>query len=81
MRVWVQLPAVDPAKLVPAPPAAVQIFMQRINANYPPSFYKGIPIDASHFLRKHLFPSQFTPQLPPQLHFQGHPSLTDCLFS
>ena len=47
---------VDPAKLVPPPPSAVQIFMQRINANYPPTFYKGIPIDTSHLLRKYILP-------------------------
>ena len=58
MSVW--LPAVDPAKLVPAPPSAVQIFMQRVNANYPPTFYKGIPIDASHLLRKYILPMSST---------------------
>ncbi len=58
MSVW--LPAVDPAKLVPPPPSAVQIFMQRINANYPPTFYKGIPIDTSHMLRKYILPMSTT---------------------
>ena len=58
MSVW--LPAVDPAKLVPPPPSAVQIFMQRINANYPPTFYKGIPIDTTHMLEKYILPMSTT---------------------
>ena len=30
--------------------------MQRVNANYPTTFYKGIPIDVSHFMRRYLLP-------------------------
>lgn len=66
--VW--LPPMDLKRLTAANaplPRALNTFVTRINADWPPTAYKGIAIDASHFLRKHVEPMRVGGgMMPPQ---------------